>query len=76
MAVLTGVWLGNSPDPNARFPFQVAPRGAAQAVYRNETRVIRDPALLEQIGPRQYRLRIFPILPVQTSWDADQAHTW
>ncbi len=74
-AVLTGVWLGNSPDPNARFPFQVAPRGAAQAVYRNETRVIRDPALLEQIGPRQYRLRIFPILPVQTSWDADQAHT-
>ena len=74
-AVLTGVWLGNSPDRTARFPFQVAPRGAAQAVYRNETRVFRDPALLEQIGPRQYRLRIFPILPIRTDWDADRAHT-
>lgn len=74
-AVLTGVWLGNSPDRSERFVYQVAPRGAAQAVYRNETRQNRDPALLEQIGPRQYRLRIFPVPPVQTTWDEQQAHT-
>ncbi len=74
-AVLTGVWLGNSPDREARFVYQVAPRGAAQAVYRNETRRNRDPALLEQIGPRQYRLRIFPVPPVRTTWDAQRGHT-
>jgi len=47
----------------------VAPRGAAQAVYRNEVRVNMDPALVEQIGPRQYRLRVFPIPPVEVSFD-------
>jgi putative PEP-CTERM system integral membrane protein len=62
-AVITGVWLGNSPDRAERFAYQVAPRGAAQAVYRNEVRRNVDPALVEQIGPRQYRLRIFPIEP-------------
>ncbi len=62
-AVITGVWLGNSADRGQRFPFQVAPRGAAQAVYRNELRRQQDPALVEQIGPRQYRLRIFPVEP-------------
>ena len=60
-AVLTGVWLGNSPDRAERFTPIVTPRGAAQAVYRNETRQNRDPALLEQIGPRQYRLRAYPV---------------
>lgn len=70
-AVLTGVWLGNSPDRDGRFTYRVAPRGAAQAVYRNETRQNRDPALLEQIGPRQYRLRVFPIPPIGISWDAE-----
>ena len=70
-SVLTGVWLGNSPDRNERFEYQVAPRGAAQAVYRNEVRQNRDPALLEQIGPRQYRLRVFPIPPIGMSFDLD-----
>jgi putative PEP-CTERM system integral membrane protein len=51
-AVLTGVWLGNSPNKEDAFSFQVAPRGAAQQVYREETRKNIDPALLEQIGPR------------------------
>lgn len=68
-AVITGVWLGNTPDLNERFDFQVAPRGAAQAVYRNETRRNQDPALVEQIGPRQYRLRAFPVPPVRVNWD-------
>jgi putative PEP-CTERM system integral membrane protein len=68
-AAITGVWLGNSPDRERRFAYQVAPRGAAQAVYRNETRVMRDPALVEQIGPRQYRLRVYPVPPISMSWD-------
>ncbi len=58
-AVLTGLWLGGSPEE--RYPFVVAPRGAAQAVYRAEVRRNVDPALLEQVGPRQYRLRAFPV---------------
>jgi putative PEP-CTERM system integral membrane protein len=60
-AVITGIWLGNSPDLAQRFVFQVSPRGAAQQVYTNEVRRQRDPALLEQVGPRHYRLRAFPV---------------
>jgi putative PEP-CTERM system integral membrane protein len=71
-AVLTGVWLGNSADREERFAYQVAPRGAAQAVYRNETRIQKDPALLEQIGPRQYRLRVFPVPSLRVTWDENQ----
>jgi putative PEP-CTERM system integral membrane protein len=68
-AVVTGVWLGNSADRDARFVYRVSPRGAAQAVYRNEVRYNLDPALVEQIGPRQYRLRVFPIEPQVVRWD-------
>ncbi|MBI5651150.1 MAG: TIGR02921 family PEP-CTERM protein [Chloroflexi bacterium] len=85
-AVVTGVWLGASDDRNARFAYRVAPRGAAQAVYRNEVRRNVDPALVEQIGPRQYRLRIFPIEPRlfrrdpnafrSTITDAARMHMW
>jgi putative PEP-CTERM system integral membrane protein len=38
-------------------------------VYRNEVRRRVDPALVEQIGPRQYRLRIFPVEPRRRTWD-------
>jgi putative PEP-CTERM system integral membrane protein len=68
-AVITGLWLGNSPDRDARFAYRVSPRGAAQALYRNEVQYNRDPALVEQIGPRQYRLRIFPVEPQTSRWD-------
>jgi putative PEP-CTERM system integral membrane protein len=71
-AVITGIWLGETPDRSQRFEYQVAPRGAAQTVYRNEVRRNQDPALLEQIGPRQYRLRVFPIPPVRMNWDASR----
>lgn len=64
-AVITGLWLGGSPDRSQAFEYQVVPRGAAQALYRNEVRYMRDPALVEQIGPRQYRLRAFPVWPQQ-----------
>lgn len=64
-AVITGVWLGESPDRDQRFAYRVAPRGAAQATYRNEIRERVDPALVEQIGPRQYRLRAFPVQPTR-----------
>ncbi len=68
-AVITGVWLGNSPDKSNAFEYQIAPRGAAQAVYREQTRVMRDPALVEQIGPRQYRLRVYPVQRMQVTFN-------
>jgi putative PEP-CTERM system integral membrane protein len=64
-AAVTGLWLGESPDRNQRQTFTVSPRGAAQKVYRAQVRERVDPALLEQVGPRQYRLRAFPIPPRQ-----------
>ena len=74
-AVITGLWLGSSPDKALAGKFQVAPRGAAQAVYREETRVYRDPALVEQIGPRQYRLRVYPIPQMVMSYDEKSSRT-
>jgi putative PEP-CTERM system integral membrane protein len=62
-AVVTGLWLGKVPDRSKAYVYQVAPRGSAQAEYRSEIRYNRDPALVEQIGPRQYRLRAFPVEP-------------
>lgn len=60
-AVITGVWLGNSENRDERFVYRVAPRGAAQQVYKEQVRRNIDPALVEQIGPRQYRVRVFPV---------------
>ena len=74
-AVITGVWLGDSADKAQANPFQVAPRGAAQAVYREQTRVSMDPALVEQIGPRQYRLRVYPIPRLVMEYDQETART-
>lgn len=62
-AAVTGLWLGSSDDREDAFTYVVAPRGAAQAVYKAQTRRRLDPALLEQVGPQQYRLRAFPIEP-------------
>ncbi len=62
-AAITGLWLGETANRDHRFPFQVSPRGAAQEVYNSQVRRARpiDPALLEQVGPRNYRLRAFPV---------------
>ncbi|MGB0560898.1 MAG: TIGR02921 family PEP-CTERM protein [Spirulinaceae cyanobacterium] len=70
-AVLTGIWLGETADLSDRFPFQVAPRGAAQRVYNSQVQRERpiDPALLEEVGPNQYRLRAFPIPEKLESWE-------
>lgn len=67
-AVITGIWLGDTGNLAQRFPFQVSPRGAAQKVYNSQVRRVNpvDPALLEQVGPRQYRLRAFPVPPPLT----------
>ncbi len=64
-AAITGLWLGTAEEPKL-FPHVVSPRGAAQQVYNDEVaraefQQATDPALLEQVGPRQYRLRVFPI---------------
>ncbi len=60
-AAVTGLWLGETEDRAQAAAFRVAPRGAAQQVYKEERARRVDPALLEQIGPRQYRLRVFPV---------------
>lgn len=62
-AAVTGLWLSDDVAQPEKFPGVFAPRGAAQQVYLEQRQERRDPALLEQVGPRQYRLRAFPILP-------------
>ncbi len=62
-ATVTGVWLGESDDRSLSYPFQISPRGAAQKVYKKEVQRRVDPALLEQVGPQNYRLRVYPVLP-------------
>ncbi|BAZ15478.1 hypothetical protein NIES4071_73500 [Calothrix sp. NIES-4071] len=68
-AVITGIWLGDTADLSKRFEYVVSPRGAAQKVYNQQVQRSRpiDPALLEQVGPRHYRLRAFPIPPERTA---------
>ena len=61
-ATVTGVWLGATNDRSLRFPFQVSTRGAAQQVYKEQIQQRVDPALLEQVGPQNYRLRVYPVL--------------
>ncbi|MGB3263277.1 MAG: TIGR02921 family PEP-CTERM protein [Microcoleus sp.] len=78
-AAVTGVWLGDTGDLNKRFAFTVSPRGAAQQVYNQQVVERVDPALLEQIGPKQYRLRAFPVPPkrefAQTNGPTEM-HLW
>jgi putative PEP-CTERM system integral membrane protein len=76
-AAVTGLWLGDSADRDKRFVFTVSPRGAAQAVYRAEVARRADPALIEQTGPGQYRLRAFPVQPKsRESGRAPALHLW
>ncbi|MEO1132514.1 MAG: TIGR02921 family PEP-CTERM protein, partial [Cyanobacteria bacterium J06639_1] len=75
-AVLTGLWLGESEDLDQRFTHVISPRGAAQQVYRDQVRQQVDPALLEQVGPRQYRLRAFPILERPSIGKTQPMHLW
>ncbi|MCS6912036.1 MAG: TIGR02921 family PEP-CTERM protein [Myxococcota bacterium] len=55
--VVTGLWLQQEGSP--RHGFLLLPRGAAGRVYQRE--LGQHLALLEQVGPRQYRLRVFPL---------------
>ena len=57
-ATVTGLWLGSDLEEIG----VIAPKGAASRVYNEQVRRQVDPALLEQIGPRQYRLKVYPIL--------------
>ncbi len=75
-AVVTGLWLNErAPDKGDAFEFRVSPRGAAQRVYEAEVRRRVDPALLEQVGPQQYRLRVFPI-PAKRDDAPRRMHLW
>ncbi|MCK5926213.1 MAG: TIGR02921 family PEP-CTERM protein, partial [Methylococcales bacterium] len=62
-AVVSGLWLSSDKNKPKMYAYSVAPKGAAQAVYKAEVRRRVDPALLEKVGPNQYRLRVFPIPP-------------
>ena len=83
-AAVTGLWLGETEDKNKRFAYQVSPRGAAQQVYNSQVRRTRpvDPALLEQVGPGQYRLRAFPVPPRRNTsrngikFETPKMHLW
>ncbi|MBE9040059.1 TIGR02921 family PEP-CTERM protein [Oscillatoriales cyanobacterium LEGE 11467] len=83
-ATITGVWLGDTADRDNRYVFQISPRGAAQKVYNSQVQRARpiDPALLEQVGPHNYRLRAFPIPAQLRSWETQPAdrpthmHLW
>ncbi len=68
-AVVTGLQLGDD-ETGPRFDYKVSPRGAAHKVYKRIVEQRMDPALLEQIGPGQYRLRAFPVRPRPWSRDA------
>lgn len=76
-AIISGLWLGKNGKRKHRYV--VAPRGAAQRVYYNEVRQQEDPAWLQQTGPQQYHLRVFPI-PVRSSKEmsstAHRVHLW
>jgi putative PEP-CTERM system integral membrane protein len=71
-AVVTGLWLGDTDNRATSSPFQISTRGAAQKVYTQQVVRNVDPALLEQVGPRNYRLRAFPI-PAQ---GGGKLHLW
>jgi putative PEP-CTERM system integral membrane protein len=66
-SAITGLWLG----PRLEFEGTLAPRGAARQVYEAQVARSKDPALLEQTGPRQYRLRVFPIPGRAAAFDDD-----
>ncbi len=70
-AAVTGIWLGETEDRALRFPFQISTRGAAQKIYTQQVQRQVDPALLEQVGPQNYRLRVYPILP-----EGKPMHMW
>jgi putative PEP-CTERM system integral membrane protein len=80
-ATVTGLWLGETADLAQRYQYVVAPRGAAQQVYNDQVQRSVDPALLEQVGPRNYRLRAFPIPPagqdsLPKDGKPDTMHLW
>ncbi|HFC11825.1 MAG TPA: TIGR02921 family PEP-CTERM protein [Anaerolineae bacterium] len=69
-AVITGLWLGNSSVKADAFVYRVSPRGAAQQIFQEQVQVRRDPALVEQLGPTQYRLRVFPVAPMRHEYSS------
>lgn len=74
-AAITGLWLSNDDSINKKFEYRVSPRGAAQKIYNQEVERRVDPSLLEQVGPHQYRLRAFPILPKRKEYKLRNKHT-
>lgn len=61
--IITSLRLG----PKLEYTGIISPKAAARSVYEQQIFRRIDPALLEQSGPFQYRLRIFPIPPKNSS---------
>ena len=70
-AIVKGLWLSSDANKPKMFPFVLSPKGAAQAVYKAEVNRRVDPALLEKVGPNQYRLRVYPV-PAKPYSDIDK----
>lgn len=69
-STVTGLWTSDSENAT-RVSGTVVPRGAAQKVYTEQRKKRkRDPALIEEIGDGQYRLRLL------TRNDDTSLHVW
>lgn len=75
---LTGLWLSDGSNLDKKFAFRISPRGAAQSVYNSIVAERQDPALLEQVGPNIYRLRVFPITQTNAGRASERVdmHMW
>lgn len=56
---------------NLQHQWLIAPRWAAEQVYKDSMRVNRDPAIIEQLWPKVYKLKVFPVL-----WVDDNLTNW
>lgn len=69
-AQVTNLYLGSSADRSKRTPSTMEPSSLAERIYTDETKMHRDPALLELTAPQTYRLRVAPIVK------REETHVW
>lgn len=75
-AVITGLWQGSSDNRSERHSFAVSPRKPAQTIYDDDVRELADAGLVEQVAPRQYRLRAFPVPARSQEQEPARLHLW
>jgi hypothetical protein len=62
--------LSSAPVASAQAAPKIAAKGAVAQTFDSQYTFRRDPTMIEQVGPRQYRLRVYPI-PVKNREDDD-----